>query len=151
MIDPPSPKRNCPHCKSSEMEYYGFTFVGLHFYYKCSRCQKYTEYRIAFRNYLIMSSIILLIMVFSFAVPLSVLGHNSALAILVFAGSVVLFSIIGIKYRWYLFEAIALEDLPTDLSIIHVPSKKIRLIIIAIFIAVLFAYGGILVVNLMQQ
>ena len=104
MFDPASPKGNCPYCKSSEMEYYGFTFGDLHFYYKCSRCQKYTEYRIAFRNYLIMSSIILLMMVFSFAVPLSVLGHNSALAILVFVGSVVLFSIILVQNKIFIAE-----------------------------------------------
>jgi hypothetical protein len=151
MFDPASPKGNCPHCKSSEREYYGFTFGGLHFYYKCLRCQKYTEYRIAFKNYLIMSSIILLIMVFTVVVPLSLLNVNSRMAILVFVGSVVLFSILGYKYRWYFFESIALEDLQTDLWIIHAPSKKIRLIITAIFIAVLFVYGGILVFNLIRQ
>ncbi len=98
-----------------------------------------------------MSSIIFLMMVFSLVVPLSVLHDNPPLGILVFVGCVVLFSIVGHKYRWYLFESIALEDLPTDLWIIPAPRKKIRLIVISIFITVLFIYVGILVVNLMRQ
>jgi hypothetical protein len=151
MIDPASPKGNCPHCKSSEMEYYGSTFGGFHFYYKCIRCQKYIEYRISLKNFLIMSSIIFLVMVFSFVVPLSVLNDNSRLAILFFVGSVVLFSIVGYRYRWCFYESITLEDLQTGLWIIHAPSKKIRLLIVAIFIAALLAYIGIFILNLIRE
>ena len=151
MFDPARPKGNCPHCKSSEMQYYGFTFGGLHFYYKCNRCHKYIEHRITLRNYLIMSSIIFLVMVSTFVVPLSVFNDNSRLAILLFVGAVVLFSTVGYRYRWRFYESIALEDLQTDLLIIHAPSKTIRLLIVAIFIAGLLAYTGIFVLNLIRQ
>jgi hypothetical protein len=151
MFDPLSPKGNCPHCKSSKMEYYGFTFGGLHFYYRYLNCRKYGEYRISLKNFLIMNSIILLMMVFVIALPLFILNVNSLLAILFFLGSVVLFSIVGYKYGWYFFESIALEDLQTDLWIIHAPVKKIRLIIDAILIAVLLAYTGIFILNLIRQ
>ncbi len=151
MFGPANPKGGCPHCESSEMEYLGFTFGGLHYYYKCPGCQQYTEYRITSKNYLIMSSIILLMMVLAIVVPLSVFNVNSRMAMLVFAGSVVLFSIIAIRYEWYFYEPIALEDLPTDLWIIRAPRKNIRSIIIAIFVFVLLLYGGILIINLMRQ
>ena len=151
MFDLASPQGNCPHCKSSKMEYYGFTFGGFHFYYKCIRCQKYTEYRIAFKNFLIMSSIILLMMVFSFAVPLSVLSRNSRLAILAFVGCVVLFSIVGYRYRWYFYEPIALQDLPTDLWVVRAVSRKARLIIVTIFIVALLAYTGIFIFNVIRE
>jgi hypothetical protein len=151
MIDPASPKGNCPHCKSSKMEYYGSTLGGFHFYYKCSRCQKYVEYRITLKNFVIMSSIIFLAMVFSFVVPLSVLSDNSRLAILFFVGSVVLFSIVGYRYRWYFYESIPLEDLQTDLWIIYAASKKTRLLIVTILIAALLAYTGIFILNLTRQ
>ena len=151
MFDPASPKGNCPHCKSSEMQYYGFTFGGLHFYYKCSRCQKYIEYRTTLKNFLIISSIIFLVMVFSFVVPFSVLHYNSRLAMLFFVGSVVLFLIVGYRYGWCLYESIALEDLQTDLWIIRAASKKIRLLIVAIFIAALLAYTGIFIFNLIRE
>ena len=45
MFNPPGSKENCPHCKSSKMEYYGGTPGGFHFYYRCSNCRKYTEWR----------------------------------------------------------------------------------------------------------
>ena len=151
MIDPATRKGNCPDCKSSEMEYYGFTFGGLHYYYKCSRCQKYIEYRITLKNFLIMNSIIFLVMVFTFVVPLSVLHDHPRLAILFFIGSVLLFSIVCYRYRWYFYETIALEDLQTDLWIIHAYRKKIRLLIVAIFIAVLLAYTGIFILNLIRE
>jgi len=98
-----------------------------------------------------MSSIILFMMVFSFVVPLSVLGGSLRLGILVFIGFVILFSIVGYRYRWCLYESISLEDLPADLWIIHAPGKNIRLVIIAIFLVVLLVYGGILIINLIRQ
>jgi len=151
MIDPASPKENCPHCKSSKLEYYGFTFGGLHVYYKCGRCHKYMEYRITLKNFLIMNSIIWLVMVLSFVVPLSLLHDHFRLAMLFFVGSVVLFSIVGYKYRWYFYESIALEDLQTGLWIIHAYRKKIRLLVIVISIAVLLVYTGIFIFNLIRQ
>jgi hypothetical protein len=151
MIDPLRPKGNCPHCKSSELEYFGFTFGGFHFYFKCSRCQKYIEYRITLKNYLIMSSIIFLVMVFSFVLPFSVLNRASRLAILFFIGFVVLYMIVSYRYRWYLYEPIPLVDLPTDFSIIPAPGKKSRLLFVAIFIAVLLAYTGIFILNVVRD
>lgn len=151
MVDTANPKGNCPHCKSSEIGYYGFTPGGLHFYYKCNRCQKYIEYRITLKNYLIMSSIIFLVMVSTFVVPLSVFSDNLRLAILLFVGAVLLFSTLGYRYRWRFYESIGLEELQTDLWIIHAPSKKIRLLIIGIFVAGLLAYTGIFVLNLIRE
>ncbi len=151
MIDPVGHKGNCPHCNSSEMEYYAFTLGGFHFYYKCRRCRKYIEYRITLKNFLIMNSIILLVMVFSFVIPLSVLYDHSKLAMLLFVASFLVFSIVGYRYRFYFYEAIALEDLQTDLWIIHAYRKKIRLLIGAIFTIVLLAYLGLFILNLIRQ
>jgi hypothetical protein len=70
---------------------------------------------------------------------------------LFFVGSVVLFLIVGYRYGWCLYESIALEDLQTDLWIIRAASKKIRLLIVAIFIAALLAYTGIFIFNLIRE
>jgi len=133
------------------MEYLGFTLGDRHFYYRCLKCRKYTEYRISLKDFLIMNSIILLMMVFAIALPLSVLSVNPLLAIVIFLGSVVLFSIVGYKYGWYFCESIALDNLPTDLWIIHAPSKRIRWISATILTAVLLAYAGIVIFNLMRE
>jgi hypothetical protein len=90
-------------------------------------------------------------MVFTFVVPLSVFSDNSQLAILLFVGTVVLFSTVGYRYRWRFYESIALEGLQTDLWIIHAPSKTSRLLIVAIFIAAALAYAGIFIVNLIRE
>ncbi len=151
MFDPAAPKGNCTHCKSSELEYYGSTFGGFHCYYKCLNCQKYTEYRMGLRNFLMMNLIIFLMMIFTIAVPLSVLSVNSRLAIFVFVGSVILFLILGYKYRWYFYESIAVEDLETDIWIIHASNKNVRRAIAAIFIVVLLSYAGIIIHNLIRE
>ncbi len=98
-----------------------------------------------------MNLIIFLMMIFTIAVPLSVLSVNSRLAIFVFVGSVILFLILGYKYRWYFYESIAVEDLETDIWIIHASSKKVRRAIAAIFIVVLLAYAGIIIHNLIRE
>jgi hypothetical protein len=151
MIDPARPKDNCPHCKSSEMEYLGFTFGGFHFYYKCLSCQKYTEYCITLKNYLIMSFIILLMMLFSIAIPLSVFNKHVGLAIIIICLAFDLFWMFGYKYRFYFYELIALDELQIDLKIIHAFSKRIRLIIVVIIISVFLAYAGIFTFNLLRQ
>ena len=150
MFDPASPQRNCAHCKSSKMEYYGATVHNFTVYYKCSKCQKYTEYRIGFKNLLILSSIILLMMVFSFAGPLSVLDGNPQLAIWASIGCVVLCLIVIYRYGMYFYESVALRDLPTDLLIFPAPNKKVRFVIVTILIVALLAYAGIFIFNVIR-
>ena len=140
MFNPPGFKENCPHCKSSKMEYYGGTPGGFHFYYRCSNCRKYTEYRVSSKNFLIAISILFLMMFFSIALTLFIFSIGPLSAILFFLGSVVLFWIVVFKYERYFYESIALEDLQTDLWIIHAASKKSRLVIAATFIVFLLCF-----------
>jgi hypothetical protein len=151
MFNLPGSKENCPHCKSSKMEYYGGTPGGFHFYYRCTNCRKYTEYRVSSKKFLIACSILFLMMVFSIALTLFIFSISPILATLFFLGSVVLFWIVDFKYERNFYESIALEDLQTDLWIIHAASKKSRLVIAATFF-VLFvaflAYIGILFLTL---
>ncbi len=151
MFNPPGLKEDCPHCKASKMEYYGSILGGFHYYYRCSNCRKYIEYRISSKKFLIMSSIIFVMMVFIIALPLFLLSISSLSAILFFFASLVLFSIFAFKYQRYFFEAIAIEDFQPNLWMIHALNKKIRLTTIAILIATLFVYVGIFVVNLIRQ
>ena len=141
----------CPHCKASLMEYYGFTFSGLHYYYKCLKCQRYTEYRLPFKKYLLMTFIILIIMVSTIALFFSALDVNSSLAGLVLIGSVLTFGIVSHRYRWYLWETIPLEEAPNDEFIFRVFHRKARIIITSLIVAVLFVYACIFISNLIQQ
>lgn len=154
MFDPPGFKENCPYCKSSEMEYYGYASGGFHFYYRCSTCRKYTEYHISSKNFLVGSSIIFLMMVFSITLTLLIFNISPLAAMLFFLVSIALFLIVIFKCEDYFFESVVTDDLQVDLLTIHDPSNKIRLTIIAIYfiLFVLFlAYIGIFILNLVGQ
>lgn len=150
MIDPLRPRGNCPHCKSSRMEYYGFTFM-FHFYFKCLDCNRYVEYRVSLKYYIILTCVMMAMGVFAFSVPFSLFPHDSHLALLSFFIIILLFSLIGYKYRWHGFRAIALDKLPSDRWIIPTLPTKIRLPIFYILIAGLIAYTGICICNLTRQ
>ena len=154
MFDPPGFKENCPYCKYSKMEYYGFTPGGFHFYYRCSNCRKYAEYYFSSKTFLTTSVIIFLIIVFAIALTLFIWSISHLSAILFFLGFIVLSLMANHKYGRYSYKSIALEDLQTDLWIIRAASKRSRLVIAAIFfvfLVVFLAYIGIFIVNLTRQ
>lgn len=151
MFNPPGFKEKCPHCKSSKMEYYGGTPGGFDCYYRCPNCRKYVEYGISEKHFVIVGLIIFLIMVFVIALILFIFRISPLSAIVFFFGSLILCSIAGYKYGSFYNEAIVIDNLPTDLWIIHRLSKKTGLIIIAIFITALLAYAGIVIVNIIRQ
>lgn len=88
---------------------------------------------------------------FAFWVPFSLLPDNSHRSVLYFFITILLFAIIGYKYRWYGFETIAIEKLPSDRCIIPALPTKIRLPILYMLIAALIAYAGICIYNLTRQ
>ena len=150
MIDPLSPKGNCPHCKSSKMEYCGFTYM-FHFYFKCLECNRYIEYRTSLKYYAIVTCVMMAMAVFAFSFPFSLFPDDSHLSVLSFFIIILLFTIVGYKYRWYGVETIALEKLPSDRWIIPALPTKIRLPILYILVAALIAYTGICIYNLTRQ
>jgi hypothetical protein len=88
--------------------------------------------------------------VFSITLTLFIFSISPLTAILFFLGSVVLFWVVVFKYERYFYQSIALEDLQTDLWIIHPASKKSKLVIAAtffVFFVVFLAYIGIFVFN----
>ncbi len=151
MSNPLIPSRNCPHCNSSRMEYYAFTLGWLHYYYKCSNCHKYTEYRYTLKKFLIINFFAFLIMAFITIPSILILGRNPLMAIMIFFPSILIYVIIGYKYRWYGSEKIALEDIPSDLGIFRAPNKKIRLIIVTVSIVSFLGYTVIFIINLLRQ
>jgi len=151
MIDPLSPKGNCPHCNSSKMEYYGFTFGGFHIYYKCLNCHNYTEYRISLREMLIIYLVMIVGIVFSAVLPFFLFPGKATASLIFFCTSILIFMIIGYKYRWSLFETIANDKLPDDRYIIRVLPTKIRLPILYFIIAAMIAYIGICIYNFSRQ
>jgi hypothetical protein len=151
MFNPPGSKENCSHCKSSKIEYYGGTPGGFSCYYRCLNCRKYVEYNISEKHLLIVGLIISIVMVFVIALTLFIFIISPLSAIVFFFGFLILCSIAGYKYGSFYDKAIVTDNLRTDLWIIHRLSKKTGLIIIAIFITVLLAYVGIVVVNIIRQ
>jgi len=134
------------------MEYYGGTLGYFHWYYKCLDCHKYTEYRISLKNMLIMSFIILLIMVVLAILAISILSLSPLLAIVFFFASTLLYFFIGYRYQWYYgWEKIALEDMPGGLGIFRAPNKRIRLIVLTVFIVAFLGYTIIFIINLLRQ
>ncbi len=144
------PKGRCPHCKSPEMQYYGFTFGGMHFFYKCASCHNYVEYYTSTKKLLLPYIVILLGMAFVIVITFSLLEIDKRWAIIFFTGSIILSFYVSHRYRWYGFKKIALKDLPSDLFIIRVPSKRLRLIILVIVSVALLAYASIGFFNLAQ-
>lgn len=148
----------CAHCKSRNMRYYGGTFGGYHYYYRCSDCQKYTELYCSLKNMRIMYFVLCLIMTLAVAVFLILLdihSGSSGLTILYSFATMFLYAIFVYKYRWSAFEPIARENLPNDRLIIHVPGKRVSLIIVrviaGIFVAAFIAYVAIFLLNLARQ
>jgi hypothetical protein len=150
MFNPPGFKENCPHCKSSKMEYYGYTLGAFHFYHRCSNCRKYTEYLIPSKKFMIMSLIILLAIVFAIVPSLFIFSISPLSAFLFFLGYIILSLIIGDKYGRHFWEAAAIDNLPDNYWIVD-PHDKIRFTGFAIIIAVLLAYVMIIIVNLVRQ
>lgn len=151
MSNPIIPNKNCAHCNSSRMEYYGCTFGGFHFYYKCLDCHKYTEYRISLKNMLVISFIILLSMAFITILAISILLLSPLLAIVFFFASIILYLLIVYRYRWYGWEKIALKHIPSDSGILRAPNKRIRFIILAFFIVAFLGYTTVFIINLLRQ
>ena len=133
------------------MEYYGLTLGYFHCYYKCLDCHKYTEYRSSLKNMLLMSFIILLIMALITILAISMLALNPLLAIVFFFASLLLYFFIGYRYRWYGWEKIALEHISSDSGILRAPNKRIRLIVLIIFIVAFLGYTIIFIINLLRQ
>jgi hypothetical protein len=144
-------KTSCAHCKSSKMEIYGVTLYGLHYYYRCLVCHKFTEYRAPFKNWLIISVIVLIIAAVSIAAFFFLLNINSTMAVAYSLICLLLLSIVCYKSGWFGYQAIALESLPNGIGIIRALPKRIRIIIAFIFIAILIGYLGLLILNLARQ
>jgi len=106
------------------------------------------------KKFLIEILIIFFAMVFVIVTSLFIFSISPLSAFLFFLGSIVLYSIVGIKYGRYFYEEIPIYDIQSGLLIIHAWSNKTRLTISAIFIpvlAALLAYIGIFIVNLIRQ
>ena len=144
------PQGNCPHCGSSQMEYYGFTYGGLHYYFRCLTCHRFTEYRISYTRMLAISIVTLALLIFLISVTVSTIGVNPIIAIIFWFICLILFGIRS-KYRWYGFKTIAITELPKDLFIMRAPKKRTRLLIIGVLLIILLAYAGIIIFNSMQQ
>ena len=137
------------------MERYGSNIGGLHSYYKCQHCNKFTEYHLSTKNNLIISIAAMLITVFILATTFALVETNSWLALLFFLASILLSSTFIYKYRLYGLEKIALSHLPDDPWIIRPPKRKTGLIITAIFIAVvavvLIMYVGFIILIIIRN
>lgn len=156
MIKPSDSKNVCAHCKSPKIQYYGATYGGYHYYYKCPDCQKYTEQYISLNKMRVMYFVVyFLIMAPSIVAFLILLDLDPGLAILFCLATTLLFAIFSYKYRWCAVEyrvagTIALDNLPSDRWIIR-PAKGIRFIIGVLFIAAITAYVAIFFLNLARQ
>jgi len=97
----------------------------------------------------------MLMMGFILAITFTLVETNSSLALLFFLASILLSSTFIYKYRWYGLEKIAISHLPDDPWIIRSPKRKTRLIITAIFIAVvavvLIMYVGFIILIIIRN
>jgi hypothetical protein len=144
----------CAHCKSLNIIFYGATYGGYHYYYKCLDCFKYTERYCSLKNMRIILFVIFLNLAVVIAVFNFLLDFKSDLAISYSFATTFLLAIFYYKYRWSGFETIVRDNLPNDRWIIHVSSKRIRLIarvIVSIFVAAFIAYVAIFFLNLAGQ
>jgi hypothetical protein len=138
----------CSHCGSSEIRYYGLTASTMHYYYQCGACQKFTEFHITSKK-LIILEVLPLIFFAAMITSLSIIINTPYLALLILLCSIILV-VISYKYRWSFGEVIALDNLPNRLIVRAVP-HNIRIIIIAIFLAALLGYMGLIVFNIIRQ
>lgn len=146
----------CANCKSLNVKYYGTTFHGYHYYYKCNDCQKYTECSISIKNMRIRYFILWSIIVFALTIFFILLSDISAAPAILFLFSAALLLILfGYKYRWTGFQTIVRENLPDDRVIMHALDKGITLILMRIllgfFVAAFIAYIAFFFVNLSRN
>jgi hypothetical protein len=151
MLEPASPKKICPHCKSAKMEHCGSS-LGFQFYYKCLDCHRFTEFSLSSKKNFGDSIVVLLCMCFSLVVSILLIDtHHPRLAIFAFFGSLAVYLIIAKKFRLFFYNLNAIENLPTDHWIIPPPGRKNRVILIVVVCTVVFTYAGIVVYNLLRQ
>jgi hypothetical protein len=145
-------KTKCAHCQSSQVEFYGVRLFGLHSYYKCLVCHKFTEYYLPFKYWLIMNLITLLVSAIAIATFFFLLDLSSTMAVAFALTGLLLLSILCYKYRWFGYKTIFHESLPNGTGIIRAfMPKRFRIIIVIIFFALLIGYFGIAILNLARQ
>jgi len=90
-------------------------------------------------------------MILVLVITYTLLESNPPIAFLFAYALFIMFLIFAYKYRFFGYKKIALSRLPDDPWILRSPRRKIRLIVVVTFIAVVSTYAGIIFVNLMRR
>jgi len=93
-----------------------------------------------------------MLMIFIIGITFALMETNSLFALIFSLASVLLSATFIYKYRWSGMETIALPFLPDDPWIVHSPTRKIRLLVVAIIVAiVLIIHVGFIVLVIIRN
>lgn len=142
-------RRICAHCSSPALQYSGWTLGGFHYYYKCSTCQKYTEYYYPLKTQVTIAAITLLLLV-AFGSLVTNLNFPKTRGFY-FSAIVVLLTAISYKYRRAFIKINPIDRLPVDGAILPAPNRSLRLLFITILFIALVIYASVFLSNLNGQ
>ncbi len=142
-------RKICPHCNSPALKYFGWTPGGFHYYFKCSNCQKYTEYYYSLTAQITIAAATLLFFVIFAVLIISLDSPKNGK--FYFLAVVVLSSAIAYKYRWSFIKIIPIDGLPDNRWIMPALNRSLRLVLILILVIGFVIYTGVFLLNLSRQ